>query len=145
MPAPTGNSPSRSYGQTERSDSKTASSSGVPSAARTHVGYYLWKVMLGMSKCICWLSSCSGSGAGELVIQLILWCWPFCIIQQGSDELLRCGWRIRGLRYVKGERGESFQSWVGIVDRNFHFPWGTIASELKQGNMESECGKGYQE
>ena len=49
-----------------------ASSSGVPSAARTHVGYYLWKVMLGMSKCICWLSSSSGSGAGELVIQLIL-------------------------------------------------------------------------
>jgi hypothetical protein len=32
----------------------------------------LWKVMLGMSKCICWLSSSSGSGAGELVIQLIL-------------------------------------------------------------------------
>lgn len=62
-----------------------------------------------------------------------------------KSELLRCGWRIRGLRYVKGERGESFQSWVGIVDRNLDFPWGTIASELKKGNMESECGKGYQE
>ncbi|RLM69678.1 hypothetical protein C2845_PM17G12710 [Panicum miliaceum] len=57
--------------------------------------------MLGMSKCICWLSSCSGCGAGELVIQLILYKVADPSVELNTTELQLYKVDTHGQRLVK--------------------------------------------
>jgi hypothetical protein len=116
--------------QTERLDLKSA----TPSGCSWRLGHTLGTICgseAWMIKCICCLSRNSGSR-----VESWLFNWSS---HAGPSELCSKARKIGLARPfdMLRERGESFQSWVGIIDRNFY--WETIASELKNARPFKNC------